>query len=165
MNDQAPPTKRGTARTRVSRTLFLLLAVIATSVFSYNLYQRNQEERQFAGFESVVRLVHAGQLLPNSQGDILLPQRWSWLTKNGHVYECNDKTDGTILLFPTDVDTIRIDWGKGTIETKLQIAGYLYCAAPRPKSNAFMFPRLDEVQLVPWMRLAPHWSYVEPWYS
>ncbi len=104
--------------------VLLLLGLLAITLYVSSKYQ---EAQRFAGYQSVVRLVQAGQLLPDTQGDIRLPSHWRWLTKNGHIYEIKDPIAGLVLLFPDKVDVIQVNEGNGKVEDHRQIAGDLYC--------------------------------------
>lgn len=147
------------------RRLLSLLVVISIAVSVQALVSRLQEARRYTQYEEVIRAVQTGQLHPDAKGDIRLPSRWTWLTKNGHVYQVTRPTSGLVLLFPREVNQIRVDWGDGKVQDHLQVAGDLYCEGSLPKSGWFSFTDMEDVRVHEMEQLPPHWFYAEPFYS
>ncbi len=148
----------------ICRLGFCLATVAGVFGLAFLAYKA-QAAWRFAGYEQVVRDVRSGRLHSDASGDIRLPARLRWLTRDGHVYQSSNQRGVLVLLFPTDVDVVLIDWGDGKVTRKRQIAGYIYDDSAPPKDGWLSFAGLDSVRIWGTERLPPHWWYAEPFYS
>jgi hypothetical protein len=133
---------------------------------AYSAYICRQNENLLKEFDVIVTSVKNGTLKPDKSGDIVLPPRWTRLTKNGHVYVTSAADGPLARLFPMEVD------GGGEL-----VAGYVYCEFPLPAEDKWghrwlTFSKMQGVMILypldvarQFSKVHPHWYYAEPFYS
>jgi hypothetical protein len=140
---------------------FCLIALILVGA-AYSAYKCRQNDDLLNEFDVIVISVRNGALKPDKSGDIVLPPRWTRLTKNGHVYVTSAADEPWALLFPTEV--------KGDL-----VAGYVYCPSPLPAEDKWghrwlTFSKIQGVMVysldtaADFSQVHPHWYYAEPFY-